>query len=220
MEVGWQKFPRFHQNLNDGDPNAPHLFIFWTNDDYQSGGPGSCYNIGNCSGFVQTNTDWVIGGAMPSYTTLAENASTESEVEIEVLYDASAQVWRLSLNKDAVGYWPTDIFDGRLQGAAREVEWGGEVVFYNYTTTTTHSTTAMGSGAFPSAGYPVAAYHKDITYADAAGTFTSPVPTELITIVTLKPCYDIAIGQDADTGSTFFYFSGPGGSDPACAPLV
>ena len=166
-------------------------------------------------GFVQTNKDWVIGAAMPSYTTLAQNATTESEAEIEVLYDASAQVWRLSLNQDAVGYWPADIFNGRLQGAAVTVQWEGEVVFYNYTTTTTHSTTAMGSGAFPSAGYPVAAYHKDITYADAAGTFTSPVPTELITIVSKKPSYDIAIGQDADTGSTYFYSGGLGRRNPA-----
>lgn len=97
---------------------------------------GTCYNL-DCPGFVRnTNTNWVIGGAMPSYTVLSRNAQTESEVEIEVLYDGSSQNQWLFPNIDPVGYCPASIFNGRLQGSARLVQGEGEVFFYKDNTTT------------------------------------------------------------------------------------
>jgi hypothetical protein len=44
-EVGSQVYPAFHPSYN---PLAPHLFIYWTRDAYQSTG---CYNL-DCVGFV------------------------------------------------------------------------------------------------------------------------------------------------------------------------
>jgi hypothetical protein len=221
IEVGWQKYPAFHQNLNDGDPNAPHLFIFWTNDNYLSGGPGSCYNVNQmCAGFVQTDRTWVLGGAMPAYTTLEENAPTEDEVQIEVIYSPPDLSWYLLLNNVQVGYWPQNIFNGRLQGAARVIQWGGEVSFLKYASATAHSTTTMGSGAIVSAGYPVAAYHKDIAYIDAVtGAFISPSPSILAAhaVVTNPLCYSILCRSNTNSGYTFFFFGGPGGKNPACA---
>lgn len=65
----------------------PHLFFFWTNNAYARKGPGTCYNL-LCPGFVQISNSWVMGGAMPHYTTLDQKAPREFDVEIEVLYDS------------------------------------------------------------------------------------------------------------------------------------
>lgn len=223
IEVGWQKYPYIHQN---GDaPLSPHLFIYWTNNAYNKEnltGNHGCYNL-ECSGFVQVDNQWVIGGAMPSFTTLAENAPAESEVEIEVLYDPTQGVWWLYLNNVAVGYWPTSIYEGgRLGGSALEVQWGGEVYFHKDSGAVAHSKTTMGSGAFPTAGYPVAAYHRNITFADGAGAFFYPDPATLSTpdsdkVVTDPLCYDIVIQQgDFVNWGTYFFFGGSGGNNPGC----
>jgi hypothetical protein len=226
IEVGWQKYPFIHQN---GDaPLAPHLFVYWTNDAYNAQnetGNHGCYNL-ECPGFVQVDNKWVIGGAMPSYTTLEQNAQTESEIEIEVLYDPTQLVWWLFLNNDAVGYWPASLYEsGRLGGTANHVQWGGEVNFFKDATTVGHSKTTMGSGAFPSAGYPVAAYHRNITFADATGAFFYPDPATLDTVgnkFTTDPlCYDIAIQQgDFSNWGTYFFFGGSGGNNPGCVGTV
>ncbi|KAG0591644.1 hypothetical protein M758_1G229900 [Ceratodon purpureus] len=222
IEVGWQKYPDIHQN--EDQPLAPHLFVYWTNNAYNQvneTGIHGCYNL-ECPGFVQVNNKWVIGGAMPSYTTLAQNAQAESEVEIEVLYDPTQFVWWLFLNNDPVGYWPSSIYEGgRLGGSAHQVQWGGEVFFLKDANTVAHSKTAMGSGAFPAAGYPVAAYQRNITFADATGNFFYPNPATLDGLdtkqVTDPLCYDISIqlGNFVNWG-TYFFFGGSGGNNPGC----
>jgi hypothetical protein len=90
IEVGWQTFPSLHPYDR---ALAPHLFIIWTSDNYNQTG---CYNL-ECPGFVQVNPRWVLGGAMQSYTTLAQNAPRESEVAIEVRYVPIQSVWWLYL---------------------------------------------------------------------------------------------------------------------------
>lgn len=50
--------------------------------------------------------------------------------------------------------------NGKLPGTANIVQWGGEVEFQIDPTAVAHPKIGMGSGAFPSAGYPVAAYEK------------------------------------------------------------
>nr|PNR62278.1 hypothetical protein PHYPA_000702 [Physcomitrium patens] len=48
-----------------------------------------CYYL-ECHGFVQVENSWVIGGAMPSYTTLEQSQNGEiAEVDIQVLYDSA-----------------------------------------------------------------------------------------------------------------------------------
>ncbi|CAK9215412.1 unnamed protein product [Sphagnum troendelagicum] len=84
-EVGCHVFPSGYPS---DYPLAPHLFIYWTADSYQYTG---CYNL-ECSGFVQIDNTWVLGGAFDRYTTLAENSNIEYEVAIyrNVFYVDSA----------------------------------------------------------------------------------------------------------------------------------
>ncbi|XP_024369811.1 protein neprosin [Physcomitrium patens] len=215
IEVGWQKYPQRHK----GDADyAPHLFVFWTADAYQK---LSCYDL-QCPGFVHVDQSWVIGGAMPSYSTLKElqNGIT-SEVAIRVLYDTNDRVWWLYLDDVPIGYWPASIFGSKyLQGTAAKVEWGGEVYIEKWNNTA-HSKTAMGSGLFPTAGYPTSAYFRNITYAYAKSGFT-----DLDANVTFLKgamfrddpnCYNIAVQQkNYSNWGSYFFFGGSGGSNPAC----
>lgn len=220
IEVGWQTQPVLHPN---NEPLAPHLFIFWTNNAYAHTGPGSCYNVLNCPGFVQMSNSWVIGGAMPHYTTLDQNAQSEFEVEIEVLYDPTDMNWWLYLDNEPIGYWPLTLYvNGKLQGTANRVQWGGEVAFLKYPTVLAHTTTTMGSGAFPSDGYPVAAYQRSVSYADASGNIVVPDPL-LLQAAPQRSfnnplCYDIQVNQLGDYANwgTYFFFGGSGGSNVGC----
>ena len=218
IESGWQKFPSGPQEQPSGNLDAPHLFVYWTADAYKTTG---CYDL-TCPGFVQTSNSWVLGGPMPNYTSLADNAANEDELALQVLYDPTSTNWILSLNGEQIGYWPSSIYqlNSRLQGSAQLIQWGGEVYFKkDEEDPTLHTLTTMGSGAFPSAGYPKAAYYKNITYADATGTFFNADPTVLTQqeSPTNRNCYDIEVGPSStDAVGTFFYFGGSGGNNPSC----
>ncbi|KAJ7537315.1 hypothetical protein O6H91_11G000900 [Diphasiastrum complanatum] len=205
-EVGWQVYPSQHPSDN---PLAPHLFVYWTADAYKSTG---CYNLG-CAGFVQTNNNWVLGGTLSPYTTLDAHANNEDEISLVVLYDSTIPGWWLSISDTTIGYWPSSLYT-TLQASADLLQWGGEI--FPSATTVGHTTTAMGSGAFPIEGYPVTAYQRNVTYANSPNTFFDA--TLEIQGVTNANCYNSSIEQ-GDFGSSwgsYFFFGGPGGGNAAC----
>uniref|UniRef100_A0A0E0FZJ5 Neprosin PEP catalytic domain-containing protein n=1 Tax=Oryza nivara TaxID=4536 RepID=A0A0E0FZJ5_ORYNI len=54
IEAGWQVYPALYRD------EKTRFFIYWTRDAYDQTG---CYNLA-CSGFIQTNTQVVIGGSI------------------------------------------------------------------------------------------------------------------------------------------------------------
>ncbi len=206
-ETGWHVYPALHPS---NFPLAPHLFIYWTMDAYQGTG---CYNL-HCAGFVQVNRYWVLGGVLAPYTTLGENANSEYEVRIRIVYDSQTPGWWLNVQGTWVGYWPSAIYT-TLQTGADQLQWGGEIAPSDRTNG--HTTTGMGSGAFAQNGFPVAAYHKQVTYADYSGKFYDADFS--YAAVTDANCYNLEAGNDPGSSSgSYFYFGGPGGLDnDACA---
>jgi hypothetical protein len=74
----------------------------------------------------------------------------------------------------------------------------------------------MGSGAFPSAGFPLAAYQRNVIFYDSALT---PMNADLSLLgVTNANCYNVSIQQSGDFANwgSYFFFGGPGGLDSAC----
>ncbi|KAH9532255.1 hypothetical protein CY35_19G081600 [Sphagnum magellanicum] len=202
-EVGWQVYPSAHPS---DYPLAPHLFVYWTSDDYQATG---CYNL-DCSGFVQTDNTWVLGGAFSQYTTLAENSNIEYEVAIYVAFDPQIPGWELFIENTGVGYWPSSIYN-TLQTSADSVQFGGEIA-----PATIPTGTAMGSGAFPSQGYPSAAYQRNVFYFDSAG---NSIDANITILEVSNPyCYTLLIEEEAPSNdwSSFFIFGGPGALNSSC----
>jgi hypothetical protein len=187
VEGGWQVYPR-HYNTG----NAV-LFIYWTADNYQSTG---CYNL-ECAGFVQTNPNWYLGAGWSAYSTQGG-----TQYGFGMQWQLSNGNWWLYLEGQAVGYYPTSIYQGgTLAQRAEEFDLGGE-------TYGSIRWPAMGSGAFASSGQ--AAYHRSISYFDLSGfvqypTFSTSAPR--------PACYTALL--TAPSAGGYFFFGGPGGTS-AC----
>ncbi|KAJ7535522.1 hypothetical protein O6H91_12G037400 [Diphasiastrum complanatum] len=173
------------------------------------------YNLDR-SGFVQTNNKWVLGGTMSTHA----KPKTEAEISVRVVYDSKIPGWRLSISGTAIGYWPSAIFT-KLTSSADTVLWGGQT--FKTASAIKHKATTMGSGAFPDKGYPVAAYQRNVKYADHSQKFfDAPLKIE---DVSNADCYKTSIqggggggggGSGHDLWGSYFFFGGPGERNPAC----
>jgi len=179
------------------------LFIYYTADDY---GKQKCWNH-DCAAFIQTNNNWFLGGTWPHYSV---SGGTQWGFEMQwKLYNGN---WWLFLkgsgSYEAVGYYPTKIFNGgQLSKNAELVQYGGEVGRLD----PSHNWPQMGSGALPSAGWTKAAYQRSIFYIpkDENGGFGDWTGLST-TVEGLTKCWDIAYTKGGSWGS-YFHFGGPGG---------
>ncbi|MBB5866826.1 hypothetical protein F4553_000205 [Allocatelliglobosispora scoriae] len=196
VEGGWVHYPGKFGN------NAV-LFIFYTPDSYAHG----CYNL-ECSGFVQTNTNWSLGGAWSSYSTYG---GTQYGFQQQWKYYAGN--WWLWLrgsgaNLEPVGYYPGTLYGaGTMSSNATWSKFGGE-------TCCASPWPQMGSGKLPSTGFGQAAYQNTIFYISSSASGGTGVWSSLTTSETHPACYKIAYTPASSGGSwgTYFYYGGPGGS--------
>lgn len=198
VEGGWQVLPDKYGT------NKAVLFIFWTADDYDKTG---CYNL-DCSGFVQTNSKWYLGGTWDNYSSTG-GGQWGFELQWK-LYNGN---WWLFLkgsgNYEAVGYYPTSIYQcGQLATNSTLIEYGGEVA-----RKTGDVWPQMGSGAQANAGWQFAAYQNTIFYIpnnsdDGVGIWASLNTSD----EALTSCYtiDYTSARSGSTWGAYFYFGGPG----------
>ncbi|CAL4992519.1 unnamed protein product [Urochloa decumbens] len=187
QSVGWQVYPAMY---GDG---STRLFIYWTRDAYNRTG---CYNLG-CSGFVQTDTRFTIGGSLSPVSTYG---GTQYELDILVWKDPNTHNWWLQVGGTNVGYWPSSIFT-RLATSASSVEWGGEVY-------SPSMTTPMGSGHFPEEGFGKASYIRTIQVVGSSNQLKSPNGVGLI--AGNPNFYNVKSGVSSDSWGTYIFFGGPG----------
>ena len=199
LEVGVQLFPDKY-----GD-NRSRLFVYSTSDGYANGAYDSgCYNL-DCGRFVQVSKKVVVGLAFEQYSTTGG-----PQHEIEAAWLKHNNDWWLSVQGEWVGYYPGALFNaGGLADHADKLDFGGEILDDRDYHSGQHSTTAMGSGAFPASGFGHAAYQRRIWYYD------SPTTTKwangLVESRTNKSCYDISTVSTGDPAwGTWFFFGGPG----------
>ncbi|KAJ7563166.1 hypothetical protein O6H91_03G098800 [Diphasiastrum complanatum] len=197
IEAGWQVFPELY-----GDTN-PRLFIYWTNDGYQTTG---CYNL-LCSGFVQVSSDIALGGSLFPDSVYD---GTQYEIQLLIWKDPVTGNWWMKFgDNDLVGYWPAGIFK-HLSVAASLVQWGGEV--YSKQLSGQHTTTQMGNGDFPQEGISRASYFRDLFYVDATNHLVQP--NYIQTIVDSPNCYSIQLSNKNGLENSFYY--GRPGLNPNC----
>lgn len=199
VEVGWQVFPQHYGHAN------PVLFIFWTADDYQTGG---AYNL-ESPGFVQINNNVLIGGAR---TPVSQVGGYQIEMEIAVWMNSDGWwIYIDGLSSDhALGYYPLSLFgSGAMASGADMIEFGGETVSGD---PPSGDWGPMGSGQDASAGWTKAAYQRAISYYSADGNghwATLNVDPNHVT-----SCYSFAGGFDSvGSWGTYFFFGGAGGGD-------
>jgi len=180
-----------------GDKNT-RLFLYWTDDAYQSTG---CYNL-LCPGFVQVDKQIAMGAIVTPYSKYNGN---QYALKFYVWKDVNGGGnWWMNINNRVFGYWPSSIFSILSNGAAR-VDWGGEVL--NYHSGGQHTTTQMGSGHFADEGSGKASFFKNLQVIDGLQILRGPRNTT--TFMTKPECYNII-----DYGG-LFYFGGPG-RNPKC----
>ena len=191
VEGGWQVYPDKYKTSN------PALFIYFTPDNYSSG----CYNL-DCTGFVQIDNSWVLGGSLSPQST---DGGTQYIIRMQwQLYKGN---WWLFVqgagNYVAVGYYPGPLFKrGQMSKNAESVKYGGETW-----SNASGDAGQMGSGKFANTGWSHAAYQRTIYYID-----TSLVShwTNLGANQPTASCYTIDMHNNtAGSWATYFYFGGP-----------
>jgi len=179
------------------------LFIY-------SGTTAPCWNL-ECGAFLQINNNWLLGGPF-SHNSVSGGRQWGFEMQWK-LYRGN---WWLFLkgagSYEAVGYYPTKVFNGgQLAKNARLVQYGGVVARLD----PSHNWPQMGSGALPWAGWTRAAFQKSIFYIPKDESGGVGVWTSLFTAVQgSRKCWDIAYTPSTSGRSwgSYFYFGGPGGS--------
>ncbi|KAF2568251.1 hypothetical protein F2Q68_00028319 [Brassica cretica] len=203
LEVGWQVLPTLY-----GD-NKPRLFIFWTvsffisfiafySDSYKNG----CYNL-RCSGFIQTSSSIVLGGAISPTSSFG---GSQYEITILVWKDRIYGNWWLSLGPSnlLVGYWPKELFT-TLADYATIAEWGGEIL--NLQNFSRHTKTQMGSGHFPKEGFGKSSYFRNLKFIDNNNSL-QPIQN-IKKIVTNPESYNVKT-EYTDEWKSHFFYGGPG----------
>jgi len=199
-EVGWQNYPAFYGGENS------RLFIYWTADGYNKTG---CYDE-NCTGFVQTGSNWYLGGGWSNYSTIGG-----AQYEFTARYYLSGGKWWLGLgssptNATWFGYYPASQYgSGTMATHSNLIEFGSESVG-------TSVWPPEGSGDWASAGFGYAAYQRALYHwSDPKATAT----WDSLTVAEPSPsCYSIAgpynngWNPPSNDWGIYFYFGGPGGS--------
>ena len=202
VEGGWLVYP--------GHTKAV-LFIYYTAAGYDPSNKKKCYNL-DCVAFVQINHNWYLDGIWDHYST------PESRWGFEMQWKLYNKNWWLFLrgpgSYEAVGYYPTTIYDGgQMSKNAQVIEYGGEVarlVGDNWG--------QMGSGVLSKQELSVAANQHTIFSIrrdenDGVGVWADLVPRRVD-----LPCYSLNITNFPNDGNwgTYIVYGGPGGDSAMC----
>ncbi|WJZ84810.1 hypothetical protein VitviT2T_004392 [Vitis vinifera] len=196
VESGWVVYPALYGN------DQPRSFIHWTSDAYHTTG---CFDL-TCAGFVQTNNKISFGTALDPVSVAS---GPQYEIGVSIYMDPVTSNWWLDYGSETkVGYWPGTLFQN-LNFSAIVAEWGGEVYSSRVLNSqANHTTTQMGSGAFPTSLYGIASYVARIRNMDFSLQWKYPGDKE--TYVSELQCYNTfnALSGPGDEPRLFFGGSG------------
>ncbi|MFD3663616.1 neprosin family prolyl endopeptidase [Streptomyces sp. NPDC058659] len=182
----------------------PHLFIFYTTNNYtQMGNYLGGYNR-DVKGWEQLSSTVYPG------IRVAESVYAGDQYDLAIKVMLYLNKWWIRIGNEWMGGYPTSLFNATgLRDQAASIDWGGEIVddVANHPEATY---TWMGSGRFPSEGWGRAAYMRNLTYqSDAAGTMK---PVVGYPYVTNPNAYQISTDfTGTSTWGSHFYWGGPGG---------
>ncbi|WP_344447627.1 neprosin family prolyl endopeptidase, partial [Kitasatospora nipponensis] len=161
IEVGCQEY----HDLN-GDW-LPHLFVFFTTNNYTKHGKRLGGYNQNVEGWVQV-ADTIHPGALLSRTSELDGPQRILRLKVQ-LWEGN---WWVKVKDTWIGFYPADLFstDG-LRSEAAAVKWYGEVADSKADSVTTR--TDMGNGHGPYEGWQRCAYmHSPRYQSSPRGTMT------------------------------------------------
>lgn len=200
VEAGWQHYDQ----VIDG---GPALFTYWTNNGYSKDGDYLGGYNALASGWVQVDKD-----IYPGVHFSPVSKTGGAQVEMDIHYWLWEGNWWLRVLDRWIGYYPGTLFGENAQGkslakGANTIAVYGEVLNGGKDLTTTD----MGSGEFPAAGFGKAAFirnvevytpeDKAVDYNTAAGNVVISDPKR----------YDLEVHWASGTAwGSYCYVGGPG----------
>jgi hypothetical protein len=209
IESGWQRSSVW-------GTDAPVLFIFYNPDSYQRGGQNGYVNGPNMMGFIQTNCDWIILGAMPPPYSSPDGDQFGWQMQWEI--DDAGNWWLYIGSGDqdpvALGNFPAGAYgSGPLAQSARLVQFGGEVCSQPPGAPSYPATGKMGSGlppfANPADSFGEVAFQKQIQVKMDPGG--SMVPASLQVQSDPRDANYAAAASSSSGWGSFMFFGGPNG---------
>jgi hypothetical protein len=157
LEVGHQEYRDLYGDW------LPHLFLFYTTNDYTSQGNNKGGYNTDVDGWVQYAST-IHPGALSS--PLSQWGGTQYVMMLKV------QLWRgnwwVKVNGTWIGYYPASLYNrSGLRDQADRLDWGGEVVDSDNHAGTTD--TDMGNGHWPYEGWQHCAYMNNLQYQSTTG---------------------------------------------------
>lgn len=158
VEAGWMHYPY----LLNGDP---FLFTYYTTNGYSRTGDNQGGYNRNQAGWVQVDKEIYPG---IRFTPFSTRGGAQVELLIEfVLYQGN---WWLFVLDRYIGYYPASLFSIGVDPAKTLATHSNAILFYGEVINSNEgiTTTDMGSGNFPDAGYGQSAFIRNIVYIDGA----------------------------------------------------
>lgn len=199
VESGWINYP---DQVGD-----PHLFSFYTTNNYEAYGDNICGWNRDVAGWVQYDADIYPGVPFAPLSTIGGD-----KYESDIGYYYYEGNWWLSALGKFIGYYPGSLFSQGVNAADTLNDHSDQINFYGeiYNSEDGLTTTDMGSGEFPEAGFGNAAYLRQVEYYDT-GNYAQTYDGSQGVIVSDENRYRLSANWNSgsDWGS-YFYLGGPG----------
>lgn len=207
VEAGWT----VDRGLN-GDLN-PHLFIFYTTNNY-------AFEADYVGGYNQQYKGWVQvhKSYFPGMLLSPVSVINGAQVELGIKYQLYENNWWFAIKFHAtdpwayIGYYPASLYNGGLANAADSIGFGGEI--YSGLANPCNTTDQMGSGIQADGGYAFAAYQRNLhNQSNANGTmanFNGTPETDAAAANCQANNYSIdCFMNSASAWESFQYYGGP-----------
>jgi len=200
VEAGWINYPNQIQ--------APHLFTYFTTDGYTSNADNKGGWNTDVAGWVQVDSSIYPGIAFAPLST-----DGGDQYELEIGYYLTGGNWWLWCLDRFVGYYPASLFSQGVNAADTLADHSDIIDFYGeiYNSETEMTTTDMGSGEFPEAGFGKSAYLHNIYYIDQNSNNYVDYNGDNQLVISDTGRYNL--NKNWNSGSSwgsYFYLGGPG----------
>ncbi|KAI1172887.1 hypothetical protein F4777DRAFT_483429 [Nemania sp. FL0916] len=199
VEAGWINYPN--------QVSAPHLFSYFTTSGYATEGD----NIG---GWNRDHAGWVQVDSQiyPGIAFSPLSADGGSQYELEIGYYLTEGNWWLWCLDRYIGYYPASVFAQGVNAADTLADHSDVIDFYGeiYNSETAMTTTDMGSGEFPSAGFGKSGYIHNILTINSDNVYVDYNGQDQLVVSDTGRYNLITSWSSGSSWGSYFYLGGPG----------